>query len=97
MAEWSLNHLLSYLSTDQFEPLADKSLDTITRKVLCLTLLATGRRIDEIAHLSQHVTWEDEGSLARLHWLPDYRPKHYNKGFPSSSSCHGGIDFGHPH
>ena len=82
MALWSLDHLLAYLSSDIFEPENDGvSLYLLTRKVLCLTLLATGRRIDEVAHLSQHVTWENGGSLVRLHWLPNYVPKHYNKDF----------------
>ena len=82
MPLWSLNHLLAYLSSDMFEPDDDGvSHFLITRKVLCLTLLATGRRIDEVAHLSQHVTWENGGSLMKLHWLPNYVPKHYNKDF----------------
>ena len=82
MALCSFNHLLAYLSSDIFEPEDDEvSLYLITRKALCLTLLATGRHIDEVSHLSQLITWEDNGSLIRLHWLPNYMPKHYNKDF----------------
>lgn len=82
MALWHLDHLMAYLSSDVFDPEDDGvSLYLITRKVLCLTLLATGRRIDEVAHLSRHVSWENGGSLLRLHWLPNYVPKHYNKDF----------------
>ena len=82
MALWSLNHLLAYLASDFFEPEDDGfSLHLLKKKVLCLLMLATGRRIDEVAHLSQYVSWEDGGTIVRLHWLPNYKPKHYNKDF----------------
>ena len=82
MALWSLNHLLAYLASDIFEPEDDGfSLHLLKWKVLCLLMLATGRRIDEVAHLSQYVSWEDGGSIVKLHWLPNYKPKHYNKDF----------------
>ena len=81
MPLWSLEHLLSYLSSDIYEPLTSKGLRTITQKTLCLVMLATGRRIDEIGHLSRAHSWEEGGESVVLHWLQDYRPKHFNKDF----------------
>ena len=81
MASWGLDHLLSYLASDVFEPLHAKSLLVITRKALCLVLLATGRRIDEVQHLSQLLSWDESGELVTLHWVNKYVPKHYTKDF----------------
>ena len=81
MAAWSLNHLLAFLASDVFEPRDGMPISIISQKLLCLVLLATGRRIGEVAHLSQHVSWEDNGSRACFHWLPNYVPKHYTIDF----------------
>ena len=81
MASWSLDHLLSYLASEVFEPLHSKSLLEITKKTLCLVLLATGRRIDEVQHLSRLISWDESGELVTLHWLDRYVPKHYTKDF----------------
>ena len=53
MATWSLESLLGFLVSDHFEPLHNMSFNIVSNKFLCLILLATGRRIDEIGHLAQ--------------------------------------------
>ena len=78
---WSLNDLLSFLASDHFEPLCSKALFTVTQKALCLLLLATGRRIGEIAHLSKKHTHKENGELVTISWLPQFRPKHCDSSF----------------
>ena len=81
MPAWSLNMLLEFLASEHFEPLYSKSLITVTQKTLCLLLLASGRRIDEIAHLSKFHVFDRDGESVTIHWLPRYRPKHYDRAF----------------
>ena len=81
MPVWSLNTLLGFLASDQFEPLCTKSIHLVTQKTLCLMLLASGRRIDEIAHLSKKHEFRQGGELVALYWLPHYVPKHYDRSF----------------
>ena len=81
MAEWSLDSLLLFLVGDHFEPLHSMSINVITNKFLCLLLLATGRRIDEIGHLSQKHDFSLNGESVSIPWLPKYTPKYHNKDF----------------
>ena len=78
---WSLDDLLSFLASEHFEPLCSKSLYTVTQKALCLLLLASGRRIGEIAQLSKKHTHRDNGEVVTIHWLPQFRPKHCDSSF----------------
>ena len=89
MPAWSLNSLLSFLNSNYFEPLEKVDLFHLSLKTLCLILLATGRRIGEIAHLSR-----DSFSLAReskihLQWVPGFTAKYesarFTPTFPSIS------------
>ena len=81
MPIWSLNDLLSYLASEHFEPLSSKSLYTVAQKTLCLILLASGRRIGEIAHLSKKHTHRRDGEVVTFHWLPQFLPKHCDSSF----------------
>ena len=92
MAEWSLDSLLGFLVSDQFEPLHSMSFSIVTKKFLCLLLLATGRRIDEIGHLAQRYDFAMEGKSVTIHWLPDYAPKHFNKDFQPHLPSFEGLD-----
>ena len=51
MPEWDLSDLLLFLRSDRFEDLHTVSFSLLTLKVLALLLIATGRRISEIANL----------------------------------------------
>ena len=81
MPAWSLNSLLSFLSSDHFEPLSSKSLYIVTQKTLCLLLLASGRRIGEITHLSKKHTHHQQGNVVTICWLPNFIPKHCDSSF----------------
>lgn len=78
---WSLNDLLSFLASEHFEPLCSKALYTVAQKTLCLLLLATGRRIGEIAHLSKKHTHQENGEVVTFLWLPNFVPKHCDSAF----------------
>ena len=73
MPEWDLSVLLRFLRGDLFEDLRYVSFSLLTQKVLVLLLIATGRRISEIANLSRSSSVVD-GRMV-LHWLPDFRAK----------------------
>ena len=50
---WNVNVLLAYLQSPVFEPLDSIPPRLLLQKTLCLLLLASGRRIGEISHLSR--------------------------------------------
>ena len=90
MPKWSLNSLLLYLNSDIFEPLLTRSLEIVAKKLLCLLLLASGRRISEVGGLSMKHTSFNQGNSLKLYWLDDFRPKHFNAKFIPKDPC---IDF----
>ena len=92
MAVWSLDSLLNFLVSSHFEPLHLMSLRVVTQKFLCLLLLATGRRIDEIGNLAQRYDFAIGGKSVSFHWLPDYVPKHFNKNFQPHMPSIEGLD-----
>ena len=79
MPVWSLSGLLSFLCSSLFEPLEEASILRLSQKTLCLLLLASGRRISEVAHISGR-SRSKSGSLSLL-WVPDFRPKHFTPSF----------------
>ena len=89
MPSWSLNGVLSFICSQEFEPLEDSSFIRLTQKTLFLILLASGRRISEVAHISRTSVQRPDSSLSLL-WVPGFRPKHYSPDFvpsPPSISC----------
>ncbi len=81
MPTWFLGTLLDFLVSEHFEPLHSKGLLLVTQKTLCLLLLASGRRIDEVAHLSKFHVFQQNGESVTVHWLPRYVPKHNDRFF----------------
>ena len=79
MPVWSLNDLLKYLRLFPFEPLEEAPWRFLTQKTLVLLLLATGRRIGEVANLSLESVVI--GDRITLKWLPSFRPKHDTEDF----------------
>ena len=90
MPTWSLNSLLLYLNSDVFEPLLTRSLEIVAQKLLCLLLLASGRRISEIGGLSMKHSSFNQGNSLKLYWLDSFKPKHFNAKFIPKDPC---IDF----
>ena len=78
---WLLDIQLSYLRLDVFEPLFWKSKLIKTSKLLCLLLLATGRRIGEISNLSLRHDVLRRGRAMRLHLLKGARTKVFTAKF----------------
>ena len=77
MPSWSLNILLAFLDSEHFEPLEEVDLFHLSLKFLALSLLATGRRISEIANLSRD-SFRIPGDLALyLKWVPTFKPKNF--------------------
>ena len=70
---WDLNKVLSYLSSDTFEPLEGKSLRTVTMKVLFLVALATAKRVGELQALSKNVPCQGKDLI--LSYLPSFLTK----------------------
>ena len=79
MPSWSLNDLLRYLRCGPFEPLEQANWELLTQKTLALFLLASGRRISEIANISRD-TYK-KGNFMYLKWLPAFKAKHYTSDF----------------
>ena len=76
MPLWSLDFLLAYLCSDRFEPLEYADLTSVTCKALALLVIATGRRISCIAHLTRVSAPGTRNNLI-LFWPPSYRPKNF--------------------
>ena len=70
---WDLSLVLSFLQGPPFEPLSSCSLWDLTRKVLFLLYLATGRRVWELQALSSQVS--SSGGDLFLSYLPEFRAK----------------------
>ena len=81
MPSWSLNTLLAFLKSGEFEPLEEVAWRRLIQKCLCLLLLASGRRIGEIANLSKISHWDLSSGSLFLDWLPSFTPKHFNASF----------------
>ena len=81
MPTWNLDILFEYLNSDRFEPLVSKDISIVQEKLLVLLLLATGRRIGEVAHLALQYQSPVSGNWIRLFWLEGYKPKHCTKDF----------------
>ena len=73
MPDWDLSTLLRFLRSDLFEDLNEVSFDLLTQKVLVLLLIASGRRLGEIANLSRVTSVQDSRTF--VHWLPSFRAK----------------------
>ena len=66
MPRWSLDLILSYLKSENFEPLEEINDYLLTQKTLFLILLASGRRNGDITNLSR-VFKEVENSEIELY------------------------------
>ena len=81
MPRWDLNTLLSFLQSPTFEPLSSASFLRLTQKALVLILLASGRRIRDVANISR-VSMEDASSdRIFLIWVDSYRAKNFTPKF----------------
>ena len=92
MPFWSLNNLFEFLNSIRFEPLATKDVDVIQEKLLVLILLATGRRIGEVANLSLKHTTNFSGNHIKLFWIPGYKPKHFTQCFQPKPPCFDALE-----
>ena len=81
MPRWSLNMLLQFLRCPLFEPIETCSFRRLSQKTLCLLLLASGRRINDIANLSRCPPLSSSGEVFVLHWVPGYVPKNHSPVF----------------
>ena len=81
LPDWSLNTLLHFINSDIFEPLGNKPLEFLEKKLLCLILLATGRRISEVGGLSMKHTPFNQGKSLQLFWIKTFKPKHFTAKF----------------
>ena len=81
MPRWSLNVLLSFLLGSTFEPMESVPFYRLVQKALCLLLLASGRRIGDIASLSRLATPLSSGMGLSLSWVAGYVPKYRTPTF----------------
>ena len=56
-------------------------MEFLEKKLLCLILLATGRRISEVGGLSMKHTPFNQGKSLQLFWIKTFKPKHYTTKF----------------
>ena len=75
MPRWSLNTLLQFLRGPLFEPIETCSFRRLSQKTLCLLLLATGRRIGDIANLAREPLLGASRDPLKLKWVPGYVSK----------------------
>ena len=85
LPEWSLSFLLGFLNESPFEPLVHADRKSLLQKVSVLLLLASGRRISDIAALSRQWVFRDQ--RYSLVWLSGFRAKtdglRFRPEFPS--------------
>ena len=79
MPLWLLSDLLAFLRSPLFEPLSLASDYHVFAKTLILLLLATGRRISEMAGLSRD--FKETKRTTVLRWVPSFTPKHWTQDF----------------
>ena len=79
-ADWALETVLFYLMMGPgFEPLESASWRCLLKKTIVLFLLASGRRISELANISPAHEWKD-GRLF-LQWRTGFMPKGETRDF----------------
>ena len=78
MPMWSLDHLLSYLSSRRFEPLEQADFTSVVYKAIALLIIASGRRISCLSNLSRVSLKGSRGKIL-LFWHASYRPKNFNQ------------------
>ena len=81
MPTWSINSVLRFLRSPVFEPLESASFIRLTQKALLLILLASGRRISEIANLSRSSTYLHARKALSLGWVEGFSPKNRTPNF----------------
>ena len=81
MPVWSLNQLLSFLKSSEFEPLEQASPLRLTQKVFFLLLLASGRRKGEIVNLSRSSRIVGSPPSLSLLWVDGFLTKHHTPEF----------------
>ena len=79
---WDLSDLLEYLRSEKFEPLDLVSHEFLFQKVGILLLLATGRRLGEIANFTKTISYEK--SRVVFNWPDEYLAKNEKEAFTSS-------------
>ena len=72
--KWSLSELLSYLNESPFEPLETADWDHVFVKTLILIMLATGRRMTEIAVIVSDYSTVGSDTV-KFNWFPDFLAK----------------------
>ena len=82
MPSWELNDLLRHLRSSAFEPLERADTSHLIQKVGILILLATGRRLGEIANFTEKVVVE-EGRWV-FNWPMTYTTKNERNSWRSS-------------
>ena len=75
MPKWSVDDVLIFLKGSLFEPLHSVPLFRLRQKLLFLLLLATGRRIGDIANLSRRSFPHASYDSLCLRWVRYYKPK----------------------
>ena len=85
MPNWSLSDVLRYLRSDVFYPMESISFDLLSRKLLIIFALASGRRISEIFGCSRE-TFVLRSRIF-IKWIPEFRPK-----WDSAVCKKGGVD-----
>ena len=81
MPRWSLNMLLKFLRCPLFEPIESCSFRRLSQKTLCLLLLASGRRISDIANLARPSLLPESGDVFPLSWLHGFVSKNHSAKF----------------
>ena len=81
MPRWSLNMLLQFLRCPLFEPIESCSFRRLSQKTLCLLLLASGRRIGDIANLARSPLLHGPGDVFSLPWVRGYVSKTHSAKF----------------
>ena len=88
---WDISLVLSLLRGPPFEPLSACYLRNLTRKVLFLVSLATGRRVDELQAVAAEVSFS-RGD-AYLSYIPEFRAESESNPLPRSFRVPSLTDF----
>ena len=97
MPHWELNTLLSFIQSPVFEPITSVSLLRLTQKTLVLILLASGRRIKDVANISRSSREDSSSDRLFLLWIDSYKPKNESPNFHPESPSIAHLDKNNSH
>ena len=81
LPKWDLNQLLEWFTSEEFWPPERCAPFRLLQKTLVLIMLSSGRRIHEIAALTDNYRREKDKKTITLFWPEGFKSKNYSRDF----------------